>query len=186
MNDENSSSFPHRIIALSPSEESGLAIKYALFETSYGTALIASTSRGITFIGLGEEKTLKAELKQRYSSALIIAGEEPLHRRALALINNPRKSDPLPLHIRGTLFQLAVWNQLLQIPCGETTHYGTIAEQIGKPHAAQAVGTAVGKNPVACLIPCHRVVRIDHRTGGYHWGPERKEQMLLAESTLHL
>jgi AraC family transcriptional regulator of adaptative response/methylated-DNA-[protein]-cysteine methyltransferase len=83
--------------------------------------------------------------------------------------------------VKGTPFQLAVWQELIQIPCTETISYGNLAQRIGRPDAARAVGSAVGRNPVACLIPCHRVLHSDSSLGGYHWGSELKVQLLRAE-----
>lgn len=173
----------HLIIPMTPAEEMELAITYATYNSSYGPLLIASSARGILFIGFGEENHLLVELRDRYPAAVIAAGEDPLHRRALALVEEPRGEDVLLLHLRGTTFQLEVWEALLQIPCGKTTSYANLAKRIGRPTASRAVGSAVGKNPVACLIPCHRVLRSDNQMGGYHWGTHIKEQLLKKEST---
>jgi AraC family transcriptional regulator of adaptative response/methylated-DNA-[protein]-cysteine methyltransferase len=88
----------------------------------------------------------------------------------------------LCVHISGTNFQIQVWKALLRLPSGETTSYGEVARAVGRPGAARAVGSAVGSNPVAWLIPCHRVLRSDGKLGGYHWGPRRKEAMLAWET----
>lgn len=173
----------HVIIPMTPAEEMELTITYATYNSTYGPLLIASSSRGILFIGFGEEDHLLVELKDRYPTAVITPGEDPLHGRALALIENPCGDDVLLLHLRGTTFQLKVWEELLQIPCGKTTSYANLANRIGRPAASRAVGSAVGKNPVACLIPCHRVLRSDNQMGGYHWGTHIKEQLLKKEST---
>lgn len=173
----------HLIIPMTPAEEIELAITYATFNSSYGPLLIASSARGILFIGFGEENHLLLELRDRYPAAVITSGEDPLHRRALALIEEPAGEDVLLLHLKGTTFQLKVWEELLQIPCGKTTSYANLANRIGRPAASRAVGSAVGKNPVACLIPCHRVLRSDNQMGGYHWGTHIKEQLLKKEST---
>jgi O-6-methylguanine DNA methyltransferase len=87
-------------------------------------------------------------------------------------------STPIPLHVRGTKFQLEVWRALLEVPPGEVTTYGRLAEAVGRPGAARAVGAAVAANPVAYLIPCHRVVRASGELGGYRWGVRRKRAML--------
>ena len=173
----------HLIIPMTPAEEMELAITYATYNSSYGPLLIASSARGILFIGFGEENHLLLELRDRYPAAVITSGEDPLHRRALALIEEPAGEDVLLLHLKGTTFQLKVWEELLQIPCGKTTSYANLANRIGRPAASRAVGSAVGKNPVACLIPCHRVLRSDNQMGGYHWGTHIKEQLLKKEST---
>lgn len=171
----------YRIIPMTPAEEKELAIRYTHCNSPYGGLLIASTTQGICFVGFGEEMPLLGELRKRYPNAQLTAGEEPLHRQALALIGTPHKQDRLPLHVKGTSFQLAVWQELLQIPCAETISYGDLAQRIGRPDAARAVGNAVGRNPVACLIPCHRVLHSDSSLGGYHWGCELKVQLLRVE-----
>lgn len=171
----------NRIIPMTPAEEKELVIGYTHCNSPYGGLLIASTTQGICFVGFGEELPLLGELRKRYPRAKLTAGEEPLHRQALALIGTPHKQDRLPLHVKGTPFQLAVWQELIQIPCTETISYGNLAQRIGRPDAARAVGSAVGRNPVACLIPCHRVLHSDSSLGGYHWGSELKVQLLRAE-----
>lgn len=181
----NANPAQHTIIAMTPAEEKELVVTYTLYDSSYGPLLIATSTRGICFIGIGNEQLMLDELNERYPAAQITIGEKPILRRALALVEDTRKKDPLPLHIKGTAFQLMVWHELLQIPCGETTNYGILAQRIGRQGAARAVGSAVGRNPVACLIPCHRVVRADKRMGGYHWGTLLKEQMLSEETGYH-
>ena len=91
----------------------------------------------------------------------------------------------LPLHPKGTEFQLSVWKELLNIPLGGITSYGKIAQKLQKPNACRAVGSAVGDNPVSVLIPCHRVLRTDGGLGGYHWGLERKVKLLEWEKILN-
>lgn len=179
---ENATPGTHRIIVMTPEEEKGTVISYARYESLHGRLLIASTARGIAFIGFGEPQQLLSELKKRYPTAQITPDEKLLHRQALALVDDPRREEPLPLHIKGTTFQLAVWQELLEVPCGTTTSYGTLAHRIGRPTAARAVGSAVGRNPVACLIPCHRVLQGNNSMGGYHWGTALKAQLLRIES----
>lgn len=181
LQERNAMQTVNRIIPMTPAEEKELAIRYTHCNSPYGGLLIASTTQGICFVGFGEEMPLLGELRKRYPNAQLTAGEEPLHRQALALIGTPHKQDRLPLHVKGTSFQLAVWQELLQIPCAETISYGDLAQRIGRPDAARAVGNAVGRNPVACLIPCHRVLHSDSSLGGYHWGCELKVQLLRVE-----
>ena len=173
----------HRLIVMTDKEEKGPEISYSPYESSYGPVLIASSPKGIVFIGFGAEEMLTEELQARYPSADISRRMEPIHKQALMMIDTPQAAEPLPLHLKGTSFQLAVWKALLQIPYGKTTDYGRIARAIHRPGAARAVGNAVGRNPIACLIPCHRVLRSDKRPGGYHWGTIIKEQLLKSEST---
>lgn len=172
----------HSIIRMTAAEERELEISYFQHTSSYGPLLIASSHKGIVFIGFGEEEQVLQELEERYPAAHCRVSKKPIHEQALALVDDPQRSDLLPLHVKGTPFQLAVWEQLLRIPYGQTIGYGDIAQQINHPNASRAVGSAVGKNPIACLIPCHRVVRSNNQMGGYHWGVVLKEQLLKSES----
>jgi len=167
-----------------PEEENGMVISYNIYDSIFGKALIASTSKGICFIAPGTEKVLLSELKQKYPKAMLIKENAPLHAKALSRMSGLDEGDVLLLHIKGTDFQIKVWNALLQIPTGEKSTYKLIATHIGRPKASRAVGTAVGKNPVCYLIPCHRVVRSDRSLGGYRWGTDLKEKMLKQESAL--
>jgi O-6-methylguanine DNA methyltransferase len=167
---------------MAPSEENGIIIKYNKYDTPFGVALIASTDKGICYIAFGEENLMEEELKRRYPKATFAEENAPLHMSALSLITGSGTGDSIPIHIKGTDFQVSVWNELLRIPFGKKSTYKRIAEQIGQPKAIRAVGTAVGQNPVSCLIPCHRVVRSDNTLGGYHWGLGIKERMLNHES----
>lgn len=161
----------------------GLAIRWAVAESPFGPALVMATGRGICAIGFtdetGEEAAL-ADLRARWPAAEYRhdeAGIAPLAGAAF------RPGGPLPpLHLIGAPFQLRVWEVLLRIPAGEVTTYSAIARAIGHPRASRAVGTAVGRNPVSLLVPCHRVLRRDGATGGYHWGPVRKRAMLAWEA----
>lgn len=167
-----------------PGEENGMIISYNIYDSMFGKALIASTIRGICYIAPGTEKVILEELKRKYPGAMLIKENTPLHATALSRISGHDAGDLLPLHIKGTDFQLKVWNALLQIPPGEKSTYKLIAANIGQPKASRAVGTAVGQNPVCYLIPCHRVVRTDQSLGGYHWGTGLKEKLLKHESAL--
>lgn len=173
-----------QIIRMLPGEENGMIISYNIYDSMFGKALIASTIRGICFIAPGTEKVLLSELKQKYPGAMWIKENAPLHASALSRMLGHDDGNLLPLHIKGTDFQLKVWNALLQIPPGEKSTYKFIAANIGQPKASRAVGTAVGQNPVCYLIPCHRVVRTDKSLGGYHWGTGLKKKMLKQESAL--
>lgn len=163
----------------------GLVIQYGLYPTPFGEAMIAATARGLCFLsfvqGANRAKALR-ELKGRWSAARIERDDDslaPFARRAFP--ETVKRGGPLSLHIRGTNFQLKVWNALLHVPHGETTTYSVIARGIGEPDAQRAVGSAVGANPISWLIPCHRVLRGDGSLGGYAWGPERKRAMLVWE-----
>jgi AraC family transcriptional regulator of adaptative response/methylated-DNA-[protein]-cysteine methyltransferase len=163
----------------------GLVIQYGLYPTPFGEALIAATARGLCYLAFvqgGNRAEPLRELKRRWSVARIERDDDslaPFARRAFP--ETVKRGGPLSMHIRGTNFQLRVWNALLQLRPGETTTYATIATSIGEPSAQRAVGSAVGANPISWLIPCHRVLRGDGGLGGYAWGPDRKRAMLVWE-----
>ncbi len=170
------------IIRISDREEDCSVIRYAFYQTHFGSALIASTSKGICFLAFGEEEMTLPELKKRYPGAVVKNQSDAFQFSAKTLINSGEPSvKPPPLHIGGTDFQMAVWKSLLHIPSGELRSYRQIAAAIGKPTAWRAVASAIGKNPVAYLIPCHRVIRSDGRIGGYRWGIGFKQKMLEQE-----
>ena len=159
-------------------EESGnggrnLSIAYSFTETPFGEILMASTSKGICYLAFVTESrdAVLDELQQKTVNAVLSIDKENI--------------DVLPLHLKGTEFQLSVWKELLNIPLGGITSYGKIAQKLQKPNACRAVGSAVGDNPVSVLIPCHRVLRTDGGLGGYHWGLERKVKLLEWEKTLN-
>lgn len=166
----------------------GVTIRYGIHLTPFGKCLIGLTERGICHLGFvqttegGAIDDLMATWKEarmvedyRATAALV----EPI----FALRFNTRIK-PLTLHLRGTNFQLKVWEALLTIPTGAVTTYEGIASRIGKPGAARAVGTAVGHNPIAVLIPCHRVIRKIGDFGNYRYGELRKKALLAYESAL--
>lgn len=157
-----------------------LRISYQVMQSPFGLLLVANTTRGICRVSfVGSEKEAEDELKTIYPNAAICCREQVIQEEVLQWFGSmPSPPTSLGLHLRGTAFQLQVWEALLQIPEGEVTTYGAIASAIGKPEASRAVGTAIGANPVAFLIPCHRVIRGDGKLGGYMWGMERKELLL--------
>lgn len=161
-------------------EDGNLSINYGFYESPFGQMLVASTEKGICRMAFetDEEKALN-ELKNHYSYADFHAKKSKLHQNALKIFSADITSiSPLQLHIKATEFQLKVWNALLKIPFGALTTYSAIATEIGIPQAARAVGTAIGSNPIAYLIPCHRVVQTNGNTGGYMWGNTRKTAIL--------
>lgn len=151
-------------------------------ETRFGRALFAESPRGLchlSFLDPWGETQAWNDLLARWTGARVIRDDHVAKRLAKAIY--PRRDSarkPLRVHLSGTEFQLAVWDALLQIPEGQVTTYGEVAEAIGNPKAHRATGTAVGKNPVAWVVPCHRVIRRDGVLGNYRWGPERKLAML--------
>ncbi|HSE06994.1 MAG TPA: methylated-DNA--[protein]-cysteine S-methyltransferase [Methylomirabilota bacterium] len=159
----------------------GLAIRYGLHDSPFGAALIAVTARGICALrfvdgpgpGVDQLRRDWPDAELRHDPAAIAPVSERLFR-PLA----PAPGRPLALLVKGTNFQVKVWRALLELPFATVATYGDIAGRIGAPGAARAVGTAVGANPVAWLIPCHRVIRESGALGGYRWGAERKAAML--------
>lgn len=174
------------IIKMSCGEWKTAVMRYSFYETIFGTALIASTTKGICFLAVGNEIVMLTEMEQRYPSVTFVKQSDEFQLSAKALINSETPSlKLLPLHIKGTDFQMVVWEALLHIPFGSSVSYREIAEQIGKPKSYRAVASAIGNNPVAYLIPCHRVVRSDGQFGGYRWGIDYKKRMIAYESVLN-
>lgn len=159
----------------------GLAIQYGVHETPFGRALIATTARGICGLQfIDDEKSGIEKLRCEWPGAELRpnpAATAPVAERLFGPIAS-RPGEALALLVKGSNFQVKVWRALLDLPFGSLATYGSIATRIGGPSAARAVGTAVGANPVAWLIPCHRVIRESGALGGYRWGVERKEAML--------
>lgn len=157
-----------------------LSINYSYAETPFGKILVASTSKGICHMAFidNEEQAFKS-LKQRFSNSIFNQVVDRIQQNALFIFTKDwGKLDEVKLHLKGTDFQLKVWQTLLKIPLGGLTTYGSIAKHIDKPKASRAVGTAIGNNPVAFLIPCHRVIQSSGDLGGYHWGNTRKTAII--------
>ena len=167
-------------------EGAGLDIAFDFFSSPFGECLLATTERGICHLSFAAPDAREAALKElrgRWSQAAL--QEDPARVQPLAeRIFSSKRSDPAPaLLLKGTNFQLRIWEALLRIPEGCVVSYGEVAERIGAPRAARAVGTAVGQNPIAFLIPCHRVIRSTGAFGGYRWGLAKKKMMLGWEAT---
>lgn len=170
--------------AMSPGEYraggAGLNIRYGIHETSFGYCLIALTPRGICniqFLQNADKQTALQLLQTDWSQAQITR-DQTATANVCDQIFHASQPSPLTLHLKGTNFQIQVWQALLRIPLGDLTTYQTLATAIGKPTAARAIGNAVGRNPIAYLIPCHRVIRGTGELGGYRWGCERKAALL--------
>lgn len=166
------------------SRGAGLTIRYGLHPTPFGKCLIGVTERGICHLGFvqtSEGGAIDALVSDWQEAKMIEDHRATAPLIAPIFILNMREQSPLHLHLRGTNFQLKVWQALLDIPTGAMTTYEGLAEQIGKPGAARAVGTAVGHNPIAVLIPCHRVIRKLGEFGNYRYGAPRKKAMLALE-----
>lgn len=164
----------------------GVVISYAVLETPLGTMMIGATDRGICFAQFGDsESQLHERLRREYARATVAAMRKPYHRdyagwvtAIQGYLSGERTSLDLPLDVTGTAFQLRVWKYLQSIPFGTVQSYGEIAKALGKPTASRAVGNAVGRNAVALVIPCHRVIRGSGEIGGYKWGGARKRTLL--------
>ena len=163
-----------------------LSINYSIAESPFGNLLVASTAKGVCHMAFidNEEKAL-ADLKDRYANAAYKQVVDKLQQDALFIFQNDwSKLNQIKLHLNATPFQLKVWEALLKIPQGRLTTYGAIAKEIAAPKASRAVGTAIGSNPVAFLIPCHRVIQASGNIGGYSWGNIRKTAMIGWEASL--
>lgn len=164
----------------------GLTIEYAVHDTPFGKAFLATTPRGIcsfAFLDSMEIDEYLTDLHREWPRATV--RENRLRTLAVirAMFHGEKKSDrPVSLHVSGTNFQISVWKALLQIPPARVASYSQVAAAIGHPNSARAVGQAVGANPVAFLIPCHRVIQQSGRLGGYHWGETRKQVIHVWES----
>lgn len=159
-----------------------LTIRWGWFDSPFGAALVMGTDRGICGLAFASEAgpdAAMADLKSRWPKATYLAGADALHPWATAALGMTGQTQ---LHMIGAPFQLKVWEALLNIPSGHVTTYSEIAQAIGNPKAVRAVGTAVGRNPVGWLIPCHRALRKSGALGGYHWGLPVKRAMLAWES----
>lgn len=157
-----------------------LNINYSYAQTPFGNVLVASTPKGICHIAFADDEKSAFEALQKsfpnanYHSILDLNQQNAL----LIFTHDWQKLNQIKLHLKGTDFQLKVWESLLKIPMGKLSTYGNIATQIQKPTASRAVGTAIGDNPVAFLIPCHRVIQSTGAFGQYHWGSSRKTAMI--------
>jgi AraC family transcriptional regulator, regulatory protein of adaptative response / methylated-DNA-[protein]-cysteine methyltransferase len=164
----------------------GMRIDYTITECSLGQLLVASTERGICAVRLGDSATeLKAAFLKEYSAADIRRDSSALRGVINLLLNYLAGQHPdldLPLDVRTTAFQWRVWEELRRIPYGSTRSYSEIAKAIGHPKAVRAVARACAANPVALVIPCHRVIQADRSLGGYRWGSKRKRALLAQES----
>lgn len=151
-------------------------IHIARAECPFGPILLAASTQGLMHLWLDEDGRALAELRALYPQAQIREQASPHHAAALSHFTSTPQS--LSLHIKGTPFQLSVWRALLGIALGRASSYKSVAAQIGKPKANRAVGSAVGKNPIFFIIPCHRVLAHDGSLGGYFYGLEKKQDIL--------
>ena len=164
----------------------GISVQYGFGPSPFGDCLVGWNERGLCFLGFCTERSRNealAELKGQWRDAQFaldhIGGERLTHR-----IFSGARADSLKVWLRGTPFQLKVWQALLEIPTGLHCSYGQIAQALGQPGAARAVGTAVGDNPISMLIPCHRVITSTAGLGGYRWGTKTKQALIAYEAAV--
>jgi len=162
-------------------------MRYTVANCALGRVLIAASERGVCCVRLGDSgRRLISDLKREFPSAGLredAPALADLAQRVVAAIDGGAADAEIPLDVRGTAFQLRVWDALRRIPRGETRTYSQLAAAIRQPRAVRAVAGACAANPVAVLIPCHRALRSDGGLGGYRWGLERKQSLLASEGS---
>ena len=160
----------------------GVDISYTTADSSMGRLLVAVTERGVCAVRMADsDAALEKDLREEFPNAELKRDDSALRESVQKILNHLDKNEPrldLPLDIKATAFQRQVWEHLRAIPYGQTVSYGDVAKALGKPGAVRAVGRACATNPVALVIPCHRVVREDKTLGGYRWGLDRKKKLL--------
>jgi AraC family transcriptional regulator of adaptative response/methylated-DNA-[protein]-cysteine methyltransferase len=157
-----------------------LHVNYSFAESPFGNLLIASTTKGICYMAFAdEEKSALQELQVYFPNAQYKQVVDMMQQNALYIFTQDwKKLNEIKLHLKGTDFQIKVWETLLKIPMGQLSTYSNVASSINNPKAARAVGSAIGDNPVAFIIPCHRVIQSSGNFGQYHWGSTRKTAMI--------
>lgn len=163
-----------------------LEINYCFAESPFGLMLVASTAKGICHMFFAEDESKAVvDLRKRFPNAQYHQVVDKFQQDALFIFQKDwTRLDEVKLHLCGTAFQLKVWESLLKIPMGHLTSYGNVANEINKPGASRAVGSAIAKNPIAFLIPCHRVIQASGSIGEYMWGSTRKSAIIGWEASL--
>jgi AraC family transcriptional regulator of adaptative response/methylated-DNA-[protein]-cysteine methyltransferase len=165
-----------------------MTIDFTLTASPLGRLLVARTARGLCSVSLADsDSSLVRNLRKEFPRAELRRDRNGMTSWVRAIVRYLEGRQPqfdMPLDVRGTAFQLRVWEELRRIPYGQTRTYGEVARAVGKPGASRAVGNACGRNPVALVIPCHRVVREGGALGGYGFGIERKRRLLAQEKNL--
>jgi O-6-methylguanine DNA methyltransferase len=163
-----------------------LSITYTITDCALGRLLVAATEQGLCAVSLGDtDEALETALEKTYSTAILQREDDSLHSYVTPLLrylSGKQREFVLPVDIQGTSFQQQVWKALRAIPYGETRSYGTVARMLNQPTATRAVANACASNPLALVIPCHRVIRSDGKLGGYSCGVERKQMLLAIEA----
>lgn len=157
-----------------------LTINYSFAQSPFGNMIVASTAKGICYMAFADDREQGfTNLQAHFPNAAFTQVVDLAQQNALYIFTHDwSKLSSIKLHLKGTSFQLKVWEALLRIPMGRLNTYGTVAHSLKMPAASRAVGTAIGANPVAFLIPCHRVIRGSGALGGYHWGEDRKSAII--------
>ncbi len=157
-----------------------LSINYSFTLTNFGNIIIASTTKGVCYIAfIDDENEGLVALKNQFANAIFVQKIDAFQQNALLIFTTDWSNiNNIKLHVKATNFQLKVWQVLLKIPLGKLNTYGNIANEIDSPKASRAVGTAIGSNPIAFLIPCHRVIQSNGGLGGYMWGIARKQAII--------
>lgn len=162
-------------------EGENIVFNYSFEQSIFGKVFVASTKKGLSYLGFYEDKKEMLDyFKPLFLKAAFVEKKDNFQSTALEIIcNNKTPSSPLHLHIKGTPFQIKVWEALLRIPQGRLLSYGIISQQVlQNKKGSRAVGTAIGRNPISYLIPCHRVIQASGNMGGYMWGVPRKRMMI--------
>jgi len=163
-------------------------ISYSFFSSRFGKMVVASMPQGVCYVGLAiSRESALQNMRDRFSGMVFRRHKNKQHEHVKRLFAGKwEKGEKLVLYLKGTDFQLKVWKALLQIPAGSLSTYSKIATQTGYPKAQRAVGTAIGRNPVLYIIPCHRVIARNGKMGGFYWGIEKKIELLNAENAGYL
>jgi AraC family transcriptional regulator of adaptative response/methylated-DNA-[protein]-cysteine methyltransferase len=163
-------------------------ISYSYFSSPFGKMVAASMPQGVCYVGyaVSHEEVLK-ELRERFPKGILRHLKNQQHEHVKKLFAGKwEKGKKLSLYVKGTEFQLKVWEALLQIPAGALSTYSKIAVAVGGTNAQRAAGTAIGRNPILYIIPCHRVIAQNGKMGGFYWGIEKKLELLNVENAGYL
>lgn len=155
------------------------SLSYKIYDTGYNKLLLAATTKGLAYIDIYEEDSLE-KMKTYFAGSKLVEEDSEYFKQALDYLAS-KGATTIDCHIKGTEFQLAVWEAVSQIAWGKLSTYKEIAEYIQRPGSTRAVGAAIGRNPVAILIPCHRVIRSDGKWAGFKWGNQTKASLLVYE-----
>jgi AraC family transcriptional regulator of adaptative response/methylated-DNA-[protein]-cysteine methyltransferase len=165
-------------------DDEQLTISYQIHTSPVGMVLLASTEKGIVYLGFEKSSRISAlnDLKKRFPENTITNQDSELIQNAKIKLNNPESNIQIPLHLKGTAYQLSIWEKLLLIPFSGLVNYKRLGN--GEPDSRE-IGAAVGANPVSVLVPCHRVIKADGTFNGYFWGNKKKAELLTYEATVN-